>query len=155
MGKLDQKESWALKNWCFRIVVLKKILENLLDCKEIKPVNPKGNQLWILIGRIDAEAKGPILWPPNVKSWLIGKDLDPGKDWRQKEKGVAEDEVSGWHHQINGLECEQTLGDRETWHAVVHGVTKNWTRLSEWTAKHIFNIKLKAFWLFDFSLTVT
>ena len=81
----------------------------------------------------DAKAEGPILWPPDVKSWLIGKDLDLGKDWRQKEKGVAEDEVVGWHHQLNGLEFEQTLGDREAWHAVVHGVAKSWIRLSEWT----------------------
>ena len=91
MWELDHKEGWVLKNWCFQIVVLEKTLESLLDCKKIKPVNPKGNQPWIFIGRTDAEA--PILWPPDVKSSLIGKDPDAGKDWRQKEKRVAEEEM--------------------------------------------------------------
>ena len=95
MWELDCEESWAPKNWCFWTVVLKKTLESPLESKEIKPVNPKGNQPWIFIGRIDAEAEAPILWLPDAKSPLIGKDLDTGKDWRQKEKGMAEDEMAG------------------------------------------------------------
>ena len=90
---LDHKQGWALKNWCFQIVVLEDLLESPLDCKEIKPVNPKGNQPWIFIGRTDAEAKAPKRWPPGAKSWLIGKNLDAGKDWRQKERRPAEDEM--------------------------------------------------------------
>ena len=105
----DYKESWALKNWCFR-TVLEKILESPLDCKEIQPVHPKGNQSWIFTGRTDAEPETPILWPPDAKSWLIGKDLDTGKDLRQEEKGSTEDEMSGWHHQLDGHEFEQALG---------------------------------------------
>ena len=104
------KESWALKNWCFWTVVLEKTLESSLDCKDIKSVSPKGNQSWILIGRTDAEAETPILWPPDVKNWLIGKDPDAGKDWRQEEKGMTEDEMVGWHHRHNGHEFEQAPG---------------------------------------------
>ena len=103
----------ALKNWCFRIVVLEKTLESPLDCKEIKPVNPKGNQSWIFIGRSDAEAEAPIFWPPEVKSWLIGKDLYAGEEWRLKEKWVAKDEMVRWCHWLNGCELEQTLVDSE------------------------------------------
>ena len=95
--ELDHKEGWVLKNWCFQTVVLEKTLESPLDCKEIKSVHPKGNQLWIFIGRTDAEA--PILWPPDVKNWLIGKDPDAGKDWG-REKGTTEDEMVGWHHRL-------------------------------------------------------
>ena len=102
MWELDYKESWAQKNWCFWTVVLEKTLESPLDSKEIKPVNPKGNQPWIFIGRTDAEAKIPILWPPDAKNWLIGKELDTGKDWRQKEKGITEDEMVEWHHWLDG-----------------------------------------------------
>ena len=109
--ELDHKESWVLNNWCFWTVVLEKTLECPLDCKEIKPVNLKGNQSWIFIGRTDAEA--PILCPPDVKSQLIGKDPDAGKDWRQEKKGAAEDEMVGWHHRLNGHEFEQALGDGE------------------------------------------
>ena len=94
-------------------VIWKELLESSLDCKEIKPVNPKGNQLWIFIGRTDAEAEAPILWPPDAKSWLTGKDPDAGKDWGQEEKQATEDEMVGWHHQLNGHEFEQTLGDRK------------------------------------------
>ena len=113
MWELDRKESWALKNWCFWTVVVEKTLKSPLDCKEIKPVNPKRNQPWILIGRIDTEAEAPILWPPDGKSQLIGKDPDVGKDWRPEEKGVTEDEIVGWHHWLNGHESEETLGDSE------------------------------------------
>ena len=102
MWELDHTESWALKNWCFWTMVLEK---TPLDCKEIKPVNPKGNQSWPYIGRTDAEAEAPILWPPDVKNWLIGKDLNAGKDWRQ-EKGMTEDEIVRWHHWLNGHEFE-------------------------------------------------
>ena len=104
MWELDYKESWVPKNWCFWTMVLGKTLESPLHCKEIQPVNLKGNQSWILIGRTDAEAEPPILWPPDVKNRLIGKDPDAGKDWRQEEKGTTEDEMVGWHHQLYGHE---------------------------------------------------
>ena len=110
MWELDYKESWVLKNWCFCIVVLEKTLESPLDCREIKPVNPKGNQSWIFIGRTDAKAEATIIWPPDMKNRLIGKDPDAGKDWRQEEKGTTEDEMLGWHHWLNGPEFEQALG---------------------------------------------
>ena len=106
MWELDYKESLAPKNWCFWTVVLEKTLESLLDCKEIQPVHPKGNQSWIFFGRTDAEAETPILWPPDVKNWLIWEDPDAGKDWRQEEKGTTEDKMVGWHHQLNGHEFE-------------------------------------------------
>ena len=110
MWELDHKESWALKNWCFWTVVLEKTLESPLNCKEIKPVNPKGDQPWIFIGKTDAEAEGPILWPPDAKKWLIGKDPDVGKEWRQEEKGMTEVRVVGWHHRLDGHEFEQAPG---------------------------------------------
>ena len=110
MWELDYKESLELKNWYFWAAVLEKTLESPLDCKEIKPVNPKGNQSWIFIGRTDAKAEAPILWSPDVKNWLSGKDPDAGKDWRQEEKGTMEDEMVGWHHWLDGYEFEQTLG---------------------------------------------
>ena len=106
MWKLDYKKFWATKNWCFWTVVLEKTLESPLDCKEIQAVRPKGNQSWIFIGRTDAEVEAPILWPLDVKNWLIGKDPDAGKDWGQEEKGMTEDEMVGWHHQLNGYEFE-------------------------------------------------
>ena len=106
MWKMNHKEGWAPKNWCFWTVMLQKTLESPLDCKEIKPVNPKGNQSWIFIGRTDAEAGAPILWSPDAKSWLIRKDPDAGKDWRQKEKGTTEDETVGRHHWLSGQEFE-------------------------------------------------
>ena len=110
MWELDYKESWALKNWCFWTMVLEKILESPLDCKDIQPVNPKGNQFWIFIGRTDVEAETPIFWPPDEKNWLIGKDPDAGKSWRQKEKGMTDDEIAEWHHRLNGHEFEQSSG---------------------------------------------
>ena len=106
MWELDYKESWALKNWCFWTAVLEKILESPLDSKEIQPVHPKGDNSWIFLGRTDAEAETPILWPPDVKNWLIGRDPDDGKVWRQEEKGMIEDEMVGWHHWCEGHEFE-------------------------------------------------
>ena len=113
MWELDYKESWAAKDWCFWTVVLEKTLESPLDCKEIQPVYPKGDQSWVFIGRTDVEAETPVIRPPDVKSWLIGKDSDAGKDWRQEEKGTTEDEMVAWHHWLDGHEFEQTLGDCE------------------------------------------
>ena len=110
MWELDYKESWALKNWCFWTVVLEKTLENFWGFKEIKSVNPKGNQSWIFIERIDAEAETTKLWLPDVKNWLLRKDPNSGIDWRQKEKGSTEDEMAGWHHWLDGHEFERALG---------------------------------------------
>ena len=110
MWDLDCEESWAPKNWCFWTVVLEKTLESPLDCKEIHPVHSEGDQSWMFIGRTDAEAETPILWPPDAKSWFIGKDPDAGRDWGQEEKGTTEDEMAGWHHRLDGREFEWTLG---------------------------------------------
>ena len=106
MWKLDYKESWALKNWCFWTVVLEKTLESPLDCKEIQPVHPKGNQCWVFTGRTDAEVEALLLWPHDVKHWLIWKAPDAEKDWRREEAGTTEDETVGWHHRLNGHEFE-------------------------------------------------
>ena len=106
MWELDYKESWGPKNWCFWTVVLEKTLESPLDNKVIQPVTPKGNQSWIFIGRTEAKAETPILWPPDKKNWLIWKDPDTGKDWRQEEKGMTEDEMVEWYHWLNGEEFE-------------------------------------------------
>ena len=106
MWELDCEESWAPKNWCFWTVVLDKTLESPLDCKEIQPVHPKWDHSWVFIGRTDAEAETPILWPPHAKSWLIGKYPDAGRDWGQEEKGMTEDEMAGWHHWLDGHEFE-------------------------------------------------
>ena len=130
------KESWALKNWCFWTVVFEKTLESPLNCKEIQPVHPKGNQSWIFIGRANAEAETPILWPPASKNWLIGKDLDPGKDWRQEEKGMTEDEMVGWHQWTQWTRVWASSG--RWWRTGKPGMLQSmelqsWTQLSDWT----------------------
>ena len=136
MWELDHVDGWAPKNWSSWSVVLEKTLESPLDCKKIKPVHPKGNKLWMFIGRIDAEAEAPIPWPLDAKSWLIGKDPVAGKDWRQEAKGATEDEMVGWHHRLDGHEFEWALGISEGWGSLAsysHGVAKSWTWLSDWT----------------------
>ena len=136
MWELDYEESWAPKNWCFWTVVLEKTLESPLDCKKIKPVNPKINQSLIFIARTDAEAEASILWPPEAKNWFIGKDLDAGKDWRQEEKGMTEDEMVGWHDWHNGHEFEQAPGVGDGQESLVCCSPwggKSQTLLSDWT----------------------
>ena len=138
MWELDHKEGWVLKNWCFQTLVLKKTLENSLDSKEIKPVYPEGNQSWLFIGRTDVEAEAPILWSPDGKNWLIGKDPDAGNDWRLEEKGTVEGEMVGWYDRLNGYEFEQALGVGDEWGDLVccspWGLKKsdtevNWTQV--------------------------
>ena len=141
MWELNYIESWELMNWCFWTVVLEKTLESPLDCKELQPVHPKGDQSWIFIGRTDAEAETPILWLPDAKSWLIGKDPDAGKDWGQEEKGTTEDEMAGWHHRLDGHEFGWTprVGDGQgglaccgSWGCKESDTTEwlNWTELN-------------------------
>ena len=140
---IDYKESWAQKNWCFWTVVLEKTLESPVDCEEIQPVHPEGDQSWVFIGRTDVETETPILWPPDAKSWLIWKDPDAGKDWGQEEKGMTEDEMVGWHHRLNGDRFGWTLGvdDRQgglvycsLWSCKESDTTErlNWTELAHW-----------------------
>ena len=137
MWELDHKESWALKNcdafelWCW-----KRLLKSPLDCKEIQPVHPKGNQPWIFIGRTDVEPKAPILWPPDAKNWVTGKDPDAGKDWRQGEKGTTQNEMVGWHHWLMDMclsKFWELVMNREAWSTAVHGVAKSLTWARDWT----------------------
>ena len=150
MWELDCEESWVPKNWCFWTVVLEKTLESPLDCKEIQPVHPKGDQSWVFFGRTDAKGEILILWPPHLKSWLIGKDSDAGRDWGQEEKGTTEDEIAGWHHGLDGHESEWTpgVGDGQgglaccnSWGRKELDTTEwlNWTELNNvW--QHIQNV---------------
>ena len=141
--RVDCEEGWMPKNWCFWIVVLEKTLESPLDCKEIQPVHSGGDQPWDFFGRNDAKAETPVLWPPQAKSWLIGKDPDAGKYWGQEEKGtteeekgMTEDEMAGWHYWLEDVslsELQEFVMDREAWRAVIHGVAKSQTWLNDWT----------------------
>ena len=146
MLELDCEENWVLKNWCFWTVVLEKTLESPLDCKEIQPVHPKGDQSWVIFGRTDAETETPILWPCHVKSWFTEKDPDAGRDWGQEEKGMTEDVMAGWHHWLDGHESQwtQRVGDGQgglaccnSWGRKESDTTKqlNWTDSSFWRRK--------------------
>ena len=143
MWELGYEESWAPKNWCFWTVVLK-TLESPLDCKEIQPVHPEGDQPWDFFGRNDAKAETLVLWPPHVKNWPIGKDFDAGRDWGQEEKGKTEDEMAGWHHWLDGCECDWTpelMMDKEAWRAAIHGVAKSRIGLSNRTELNWIELK--------------
>ena len=156
MWELYYKESWAQTNWCFWTVMLEKILESPWDCKEIKPVNSEENQSWIFIGRTDAEVETPILWPPDAKNWLIGKAPDAGKDWRQKEKVMTEDEMVGWHHYLNGHKFKQApeLVNREAWYTAVAGVSKSWTWQSDWTKLMVIWLSLSMLFYFTWDIHI-
>ena len=165
--RLDCEESWVLKNWCFWPVVLEKTLESPLDCKETQPVHSKGDQSWVFFGRTDAKAETPVLWPPHVKSWLIEKDSDAGRNWGQEEKEMTEDEMAGWHHRLDGHEFEWTLGVGDgqgglaccsSWGRKESDMTEwlNWTELKSYESQSLKNdisIKTNIQWIFLSSLS--
>ena len=132
--RVDCEEGWASKTWCFWTVVLEKTLESPLDCKEIQPVHSEGDKSWVFFGRTDTEAETPILWPPHVKSWLIGKDSDAGRDWGQEEKGTTEDEMAGWYHRLDGCEFWWTpgVGDRQGGLACCNSWARKESDTTEW-----------------------
>ena len=142
MWELDCEEGWAPKNWCFWTVVLEKTLESPLDCKEIQPVHSEADQPWVFFGRNDAKAETPVLWPPHVKSWLIGKDSDAGRDWGQEEKGMTEDEMAGWHHLLDGPESEWTpgVGDGQVGLACCDSWLRDWTELNWSISKYVSSL---------------
>ena len=157
MWELDYKESWVPKNWCFWTVVFDKTLESALGCKEIQPVHPKGDKSWVFIGRTDVEAETPILWPPDAKNWLILKDPDTGKDWRQEEKGSTEDELIEWHYWVNGPEFEQALGVGDgqgslacysPWGHKESDIIEqlSWTELKGWLHQYRYFSKVTEMW---------
>ena len=155
MWELDYKESWVPKNWCFWTVVLEKTLESTLDCKEIQAVHSEGDQPWDFFGRNDAKAETPILWPPHVKNWLIGKDSDAGRDWGQEEKGTTEDEMAEWHHWLNECESEWTpgVGDGQgslacsnSWGHKESDTLSDWTKLN--SMKYLITFLLQTLKLF-------
>ena len=156
MWQLDCEKGWAPKKWCFWTVVLEKTLESPLDCKEIQPVHPEGDQPWDFFGRNNAKAENPVLWPPYVKSWLIGKDSDAGRDWGQVEKGTTEDEMTEWHHWLDGRESQWTpgVGDGQGGLACCDSwgrrVGHDWTTELNWTECVCFNLKLLIFPSFSF-----
>ena len=150
MWELDHKESWAPNNWCFWTIVVK-TLEGPLDCKEIQPVHPKGNQSWVFIGRTDAQAENAKLWPPDAKNWLFGKDPDAGEDWRQEEKGMAKDKMVGWHHQLDGHEFEQVPGVGNGQGSLVCCSPQGNRVRHNWATE--LNTRLNVWYLFFFFLT--
>ena len=153
MWELDCEESWVPKNWCFWTVVLEKTLESPLDWKEIQPVHFKGDQSWVFFGRNDAKAETPVLWPPDAKSWLIGKESDAERDWGKEEKGITEDEIAGWHQWLDGREFEWTPGDGEGQGGLVccdswgYRESDNWATELNWTE---LNRLFTSFWLLTF-----
>ena len=168
--ELDCVESWVPKNWCFWTVVFKKTLGSPLDCKEIQPVHPKGDQSWVFIGRTDAEAETPILWQPHAKSWLIGKDPDAGRDWGQEDKRTMEDEMAGWHQRLDGHELEWTLGvgdgqgglvSYDSWGCKESDATErlnwaelNWSVFRDLDGKKNHPLKIPLFYIYNIVLTM-